>query len=211
MSFSTLFSCGESWIIQKLFMAYEPHNFDRLIGMAGFSEKLLRDHFTLYQGYVKNTNALIELLDTKEPGTPEYAELQRRLGWEWNGMRLHELYFGNMTKEKTELLGGPLKQRLESVYGSIENWHKNFIGVGGMRGIGWVVLYLDQSTNELFNAWINEHDVGHLAGAVPLVVMDVFEHAYIADYGINRKEYIAAFMKQLDWGAVEQRFHAEKK
>ncbi len=187
-------------------MPYEAKNFEGLIGMDGFSEKLLRDHFTLYQGYVKNTNTLVELLDKKELGTPEYAELQRRLGWEWNGMRLHELYFGNMTKEKKTLSDGPLKQRMESIYGTIENWQKNFIGVGGMRGIGWVVLYLDHQTNELFNVWVNEHDVGHFAGATPLVVMDVFEHAYIADYGIKRKDYIEKFMANLDWNVIETRY-----
>ncbi len=187
-------------------MAYEPKNFESLIGMQGFSEKLLRDHFTLYQGYVKNTNTLVELLDTKELGTPEYAELQRRLGWEWNGMRLHELYFGNVTKEKSALSDGPLKQRLEIIYGDVKNWEKNFTGVGGIRGIGWVILYYDRETKELFNVWVNEHDVGHLAGAVPLLVMDVFEHAYMTDYGIKRADYLNAFVRVIDWEAVNNRF-----
>ena len=83
-------------------MAYEPKNFDHLLGTQGFSDTLLKNHFTLYQGYVTNTNKLIELLDTKEKGTPEYSELKRRLGWEWNGMRLHELYFENLMKGGSE-------------------------------------------------------------------------------------------------------------
>ena len=73
-----------------------------------------------------------------------------------------------------------------------------------MRGIGWVVLYFDE-TGLLNISWINEHDVGHLAGAKPLLVMDVFEHAYITDYGIKRADYIEAFWKAIDWDVVEKR------
>lgn len=186
---------------------YEAKNFDHLIGMEGFSEILLKNHFTLYQGYVKNVNGLITLLDTKEVGTPEYAELQRRLGWEWNGMRLHELYFGNMTKGGQMLADGELKTRMEKIYKDLENWKKNFAGVGMMRGIGWVILYWDPEAQELFTTWINEHDVGHLAGCVPLLVMDVFEHAYMTDYGIKRADYIESFFKAIDWNVVQERFN----
>ncbi|MDP3957891.1 MAG: superoxide dismutase, partial [bacterium] len=77
-------------------MKYEAKNFDHLLGTPGFSDALLKNHFTLYQGYVTNTGKLMELLKGKEPGTPEYNELKRRFGWDWTGMRLHELYFGNM-------------------------------------------------------------------------------------------------------------------
>jgi Fe-Mn family superoxide dismutase len=81
-------------------LAYEARNYEHLIGMPGFSEQLLRNHFTLYQGYVTNTNKLLELTGqmAKEgkPGTPEYSELKRRMGFEWDGMRLHEYYFDNL-------------------------------------------------------------------------------------------------------------------
>ena len=77
-------------------MHYEPQDFKHLLGMPGMSDALLTNHFTLYEGYVKNVNAIGERAQTIEPGTPESAELRRRFGWEWNGMRLHELYFGNM-------------------------------------------------------------------------------------------------------------------
>ena len=188
-------------------MAYEAKNFDHLLGTQGFSDKLLQNHFKLYQGYVTNTNKLIELLDKMQPGTPEYSELQRRFGWEFNGMKLHEFYFGNMIKGGKALnKNSSLAQELIRVYGSLENWEKNFKGVGTMRGIGWAVLVYDQKQKEFFNVWINEHDVGHLAGAVPLLVMDVFEHAFMLDYGLNRAEYIEAFFKVIDWKAVEGRY-----
>ncbi|OGH66289.1 MAG: superoxide dismutase [Candidatus Magasanikbacteria bacterium RIFCSPHIGHO2_02_FULL_41_13] len=186
-------------------MMYQAKEFNHLLGLPGFSDTLLTNHFTLYQGYVKNTNGLLEMLDTKEPGTVEYSELQRRFGWEWNGMRLHELYFGNMTKETIEMKEGAFKQKIDKIYGNVENWKKNFVGVGTMRGIGWVVLAYDKEADELFNAWINEHDVGHLAGAVPLLVMDVFEHAFMIDYGLKRADYITAFWNAIDWAVVESR------
>lgn len=185
---------------------YEAKNFERLLGTEGFSDVLLRNHFTLYEGYVSNTNKLVDLLSTKETGTPEYSELQRRLGWEWNGMKMHELYFGNMTKEKSTLDKGMFKEKIDEIYGSFENWKKNFISVGSMRGIGWAVLARDTETGRLFNVWINEHDGGHLVGATPLLVMDVFEHAFMIDYGLKRADYISAFWNAIDWGVVSARF-----
>jgi len=186
-------------------VAFEAKNFDNLLGLAGFSDALLKNHFTLYQGYVANANKLLGLLDTKEPGTLEYSELQRRFGWEWNGMRLHELYFGNLAKVQSQPKGGKVMEEIERIYGGFENWKKNFVAVGSMRGIGWTVLYYDRVSKELFNAWINEHDVGHFAGCVPLLVMDVFEHAFMLDYGLKKADYIEAFLKAVDWNAVEKR------
>ncbi|MBP9728355.1 MAG: Fe-Mn family superoxide dismutase [Candidatus Moranbacteria bacterium] len=184
---------------------YTAKDFTHLLGLPGFSDVMLTNHFALYEGYVKNSNLLIDLLETKEPGTPEFSELQRRLGWEWNGMRLHELYFENMTQSPTELTSGALKEKIEKVYGSFENWKKRFTSIAAMRGIGWVILYQDTVSGELFTTWINEHDGGHLSGCVPLLIMDVFEHAYITDYGIKRADYIASFMKVIDWSVVEKR------
>lgn len=187
---------------------YTTQDFTRLIGTEGFSESLLRDHFTLYEGYVKQTNALIEKMKGLEAGTPEYAELHRRFGWEWNGMRLHELYFGNMAKG-----GGkhdpesPLCARLKAKWGTCEAWLADFKALGSMRGIGWAILAKDNGSGDLFNVWVNEHDVGHLVGATPILVMDVFEHSYIRDYGIKRADYITAFLKAVDWTVVEGRYN----
>jgi len=190
-------------------MAYSAKDFGNLIGMAGFSETLLKNHFTLYQGYVTNTNKLIDILATllKEGkvGTPEYAELKRRFGFEFNGMRLHEYYFGNLGGNGILDKSGKLGTKLAKDFGSYEDWEKDFKGTGTMRGIGWVILYQDNVTGQLFNQWINEHETGHLAGCVPLLVMDVFEHAFITDYGLKRADYIAAFFQNLNWNEVENR------
>src|SRR3972149_6988747 len=119
-------------------MAYTARDFASLIGMKGFSETLLRNHFTLYQGYVTNTNKLSDLLTqmVKEgkTGTPEYAELKRRFGWEWNGMRLHEYYFENLGgKDENRSFwlmdrSGKLPQRLAEGFGSVEDWGKDLRG-----------------------------------------------------------------------------------
>ncbi len=194
-------------------MAYEAKNFDHLLGTEGFSDTLLNNHFTLYKGYVANTNKVLELLDglLKEgkTGSPEYAEMSRRFGWEFNGMRLHEHYFGNMKKggAAPDPASG-LAAAIEAEFGSFENWEKDFRGTGALRGIGWTILYYDAQGERLFNVWVNEHDVGHPAGAVPLLVMDVFEHAFISDYGLKRADYIQSFFKAIDWKAVEARFKA---
>lgn len=185
---------------------YETKDFSHLLGIPGMSDALLNNHFTLYQGYVKNTNALLEKWKTVEAGSAEFAELHRRFGWEWNGMRLHELYFGNMTKGGTALGEQGLRQKMDETWGSVENWQKEFVALGAMRGIGWVILAHDKATGKLFNVWINEHDTGHLAGAEPLLVMDVFEHAFMLDYGLKRADYINAFMSSIDWRAAEERF-----
>lgn len=191
-------------------MPYTAKKFDHLLGLAGFSDALLNNHFTLYEGYVKNTNALADKLKDLsakgEVASPEFAEFKRRFGWEWNGMRMHELYFGNMTKDASTLSEGILKGKIEKLYGSVEEWQKNFVATGSMRGIGWVVLAYDQESDKLYNVWVNEHDTGHLVGTTPLLVMDVFEHAFVLDYGLKRAEYIEAFQKAIDWSVVEKRF-----
>lgn len=188
-------------------MTYTAQNFDKLFGLTGFSDQLLQNHFKLYQGYVTNTNKLIELLAKVEAGTPEFAELKRRFGWEFNGMRLHELYFSNMNKEKTELnKNSPLFKQMIKDFTSGENCEKAFTSTGAMRGIGWVVMCYDPVVKKLFHIWVNEHDVGYLAGTVPILIMDVFEHAFMIDYGLNRAEYIKAFINAIDWKVVEERF-----
>ncbi len=191
-------------------MAYAAKKFEHLLGLSGFSDTLLTNHFTLYEGYVKNTNLLVTklkaLTESGETASPEFVELKRRFGWEWNGMRMHELYFGNMTKETTTLTHTFLKEKLSEIYGDYENWEKNFLATGAMRGIGWVVLAHDSESDKLYNVWVNEHDMGNLVGTTPLLVMDVFEHAFMIDYGLKRADYLSAFMKVIDWTAVEKRF-----
>ncbi len=190
-------------------MPYVAKDFGMLVGMDGFSETLLKNHFTLYQGYVANTNKLSDLLGRmlaeEKTATPEYAELKRRFGWEWNGMRLHEFYFENLGGKGALAPASKLGKAIVAEFGGVEKWEADFRAAGTMRGIGWVVLYHDRLGGRLFNQWINEHDMGNPAGAVPLLVMDVFEHAFMVDYGLKRADYIAAFFRNVNWKAAETR------
>jgi len=190
-------------------MPYTGKDYNALVGMEGFSETLIKNHFTLYQGYVTNTNKVSEILGQMlkdgKTGTPEYAELKRRFGWEFNGMRLHEYYFENLGGKTPLAKDSALAKQIQTEFGSYEDWEKDYRATGAMRGIGWAVLYQDASHGRLYNVWINEHDVSHPAGCNPLLIMDVFEHAFMIDYGLKRADYIAAFFKNINWQAVEAR------
>jgi len=189
---------------------FAARDFSGLLGMQGFSDSLLQNHFELYQGYVKNANLMLGELErlSKENRleSPPAAEIRRRFGWEYDSIRLHEYYFENLTKTpKPPDEGSRLFARLKEDFGTFENWKKDFEAVGGMRGIGWVILYQDPLRNRLMNAWINEHDAGHFVGCTPIVILDVFEHAYMLDYGIKKAGYLEAFFRNLSWDVVTAR------
>jgi superoxide dismutase, Fe-Mn family len=189
---------------------YQAKNYDHLLGINGLSEGLMKNHFTLYQGYVTNTNKIIEqlmeLMKQDKMAAPEFAELKRRMPWEFNGMRLHEYFFGAMVKDYKELdKEAELYQKIVTDFGSYDNWQKDFKATAMMRGIGWVILYYDQEIDRLINVWVNEHDVGHLAGAKLLLNLYVFEHAFMLDR-LKRPDYVETFFKLIDWEAVDKRF-----
>jgi Fe-Mn family superoxide dismutase len=190
-------------------MAYTAKDYSKLIGMEGLSETLLKNHFTLYQGYVTNTNKALDTLDAMlkegKTATAEFAELKRRLGWEFNGMRLHEYYFENLGGKGGINKDGKLAKKMADDFGSYEAWQMDFKATGAMRGIGWVALYQDNSNGKLINFWINEHDVAHPAGCNLILIMDVFEHAFMIDFGLKRADYIEVFFKNIDWSAAESR------
>jgi superoxide dismutase, Fe-Mn family len=190
---------------------YAPKKWD-LAGLQGISDRTLEMHFGLYEGYVKNTNLLNEQLgDIRSSGkaagsNPGYAELVRRLGFEYNGMRLHELYFDNMTKSSAGIRSGKLADALGEAYGGFDAWKSDFAAVGAMRGVGWAIAYCDTTNGQITNHWIGDHEIGHPAGFLPIVVMDVWEHAFLYDYKpAERGKYIEAFMANVDWSACESR------
>ncbi len=190
---------------------YQIQNFDHLLGLNGFSDNALKIHFSLYQGYVNNTNKLIEIINelttANKINIPEYAELKRRFGWEFNGMRLHEYFFETMTKNKNKLEeNSTLYKKITTDFGSFDNWLTDFKNTASARGIGWVILYFDQKANRLFNVWVNEHDTGHLADAKLILNLDVFEHAFMLDFGTKRIDYIEAFLQVIDWQVCLKRF-----
>jgi Fe-Mn family superoxide dismutase len=182
----------------------KPHS------LSGISEEQIAQHWTLYEGYVKNVNVLNERLSAlaqKKDFGPEFAELKRRVGFEYDGMILHEHYFG-ILRSGQRTLGDDAEftKLLKKSFGGYDNWLAEFAAVGKMRGVGWAILYFDPSTGALTNHWISLHENGHPAGFVPLLVMDVWEHAYMVDAGVaGRPAYVEAFLNNVDWPQIEQR------
>lgn len=190
---------------------YEVRNFDHLLGkISGLDDSLLKMHFKLYEGYVNNTNVILEKLNmltmAGQNRTPEFAGLKRMLGWEFDGMLLHEYYFDNLGGKESLDPKSPLYQKIEQDFGSYDKWKQDFISTGLIRGIGWVVSYIDPKNGRLLNEWINEHDLGHLAGGTPILIMDVFEHAYITQFGLDRNKYIEIFFTNINWPKVSERY-----
>jgi len=192
---------------------YQANDYSRILGMPGFKDELLKMHFQLYKGYVTNTNLLIKALRDYSMKTPldtySYGALKRRFGWEFDGMRLHEYYFENLGGKTPLSKDSTLFAALTDQFGSLDKWKSDFVATAMMRGIGWVILYRDPQTGRLMNVWIAEHDLGHLAGGDLILVLDVWEHAYLTQFGLDRATYIETFFKNIDWSTVQQRFQPQ--
>jgi len=187
----------------------------KLSGLNGISDKTIEMHIKLYEGYVTQTNLLTEKIsefikdgNIDQEEMPAYSELTRRLGFEYNGMVLHEYYFENMKRGGA---GDPERnssflKAAEQSFGSYAVWKTDFVGVGKMRGVGWAICNQNPANDRLSNHWISEHQIGNVAGFNPVLVMDVWEHAYLLDYKpAERPKYIEAFFSNIDWSSVEER------
>jgi Fe-Mn family superoxide dismutase len=193
---------------------YRPRSFD-LGGLHGISDRTLEMHFELYEGYVENTNTLNERIDAivrdgglDQRDVPVYSELTRRLGFEYNGMVLHEHYFGNLKRGGggEPERGSEFRRLVETCFGSFDVWKRDFVGIGAMRGVGWAICFQDPIRKRVSNHWVTLHEDGNVAGFQPLLVMDVWEHAFLLDYKPSeRAQYIDAFFANIDWKAAEQR------
>jgi superoxide dismutase, Fe-Mn family len=195
--------------------SYKARQFN-LSGLKGISDQTLEMHFKLYEGYVKETNKLTERItefiqdgNVDQEEMPAYSELTRRLGFEYNGMVLHEYYFDNLLSGGGT--GDPAQnsqfaKAAEVSFGSYTIWKADFVGIGKMRGVGWAICYQNPTNGRLSNHWITLHETGNVAGFVPILVMDVWEHAFLLDYKpAERPKYIEAFFSNIAWGTVEDR------
>ena len=195
--------------------SYQPRQFN-LSGLKGISDQTLEMHFKLYEGYVKETNNLTDRIaefikdgNVDQDEMPAYSELSRRLGFEYNGMVLHEYYFDNL--QSGGGTGDPSKtsqlvKSAEATFGSYDIWKADFVGIGKMRGVGWAICYQNPANGRISNHWITLHETGNVAGFNPILVMDVWEHAFLLDYKpAERPKYIEAFFSNINWNAVEDR------
>jgi Fe-Mn family superoxide dismutase len=187
-------------------MTYETKQFENLKGLVGVSENTINHHLTLYAGYVANTNKLIGLVETLSKGTPEYNEIKRRLAWERNGLRLHELFFENLRVGENNFdTNSEVGKLIVESFGTYEKWAEDFKATATVRGIGWAVLVYDELDKKVRNIWVGEHDLGMIVDTKVLLVLDVWEHAYYLDYGPKRADYVTALVSQLDWNLANNR------
>lgn len=201
---------------------YEIKNFTHLvkdeagndIKIGEISTKAFAMHLKLYEGYVNNTNMILEKLQntsfnkegssTITVGTPEWNELNRRFGWEWNGMRNHELFFEALTPLSN---GEGHGERVLTIQRGIDflTWKKDFEAMCKIRGIGWAMLVQDKKTKQLMNVWVNEHDAGMLSDVNIILNFDMFEHAFISDFGTDRQKYLDSLWAHVNWEVVGSR------
>lgn len=180
--------------------------------LKGISAKTIEDHLKLYAGYVKNTNLILEKIDElaqdSEKNAYALAEVQRRFGFEYDGMRNHEIYFETLSNgAKNISKDGELYKSIEYVWGSFDAWLARFKAIAMSRGIGWAILYLDKKEKFLMNAYVEDHQMGQLTGCTPILCLDMWEHAYIADYAPGgKKDYVGDFFANLNWEVVERNF-----
>ena len=188
---------------------FKLKNFDHLRGLKGITDEQVEVHQKLYAGYVLNTNKLREtiadMVKSGKAGTSEYSELVRRLGWEYNGMRLHELYFENLTSNGKVCSGG-FKSAVEDAFDGFDNFKTHFLKVASMRGVGWTILYQDPESKNLSVHWISSHEEGHPAGFKPILVCDVWEHAWtVYKKPTERPAYLEDFWSNCDFATAEKR------
>ena len=195
-------------------MTYQEQKFD-LPDLKGLSAKQVEVHLGLYGGYVKHVNSVRETIaelesTDKEKHAYTIAELRRRFSFEFNGMRMHEYYFESMEKGvEAPDQNAPLAKALGKKYGDWDGFIEHFKAVGMSRGIGWTVLYADPKGQTVHVSWVTDHELGTLAGLPILLPMDMWEHAFMVDYlPSEKKQYIDAFLSNVNWKKVEERFAA---
>ena len=190
-------------------MHYEAKTF-AIPELTGISQETIDLHLGLYQGYVKHVNLINDKIKAfgADPENNSYAiaEMQLRLGFEFGGMRNHEYYFTQFEGGPEALKDGKLKEMIEKQWGSFENWHKEFVNIAMTRGVGWAMLYIDRSTDQLVHTWVDEQHLGQLADLDIVLALDMWEHSFMRDYLPNaKKDYVTAFFNNLNWDVVAKR------
>ncbi len=181
-------------------------------GLAGISQDQIDQHWALYEGYVKNFNELTEQLAQGDLDPRATSELRRRAGFEFDGMALHELYFGNLSAGQTLADSSALAEELAATWGNLDRWREDLAQTAMMRGVGWAILYHDATADRLFNWWVSDHELNQPAGLNPILALDVWEHAYMVDHGAGgRADYVEAFLRNVHWELVIERFDRSRR
>jgi Fe-Mn family superoxide dismutase len=180
--------------------------------LKGLSKKQIDVHLALYEGYVKHTNLILDKIESLRKEDPEgnaylMAELRRRFGFEFDGMRMHEYYFEQFEGGMMSAKEGAFMDAITARYGSWDGFIAHVKEVCGTRGIGWTIVYYDPTAKTMHTAWVNDHEIGQLAGLPVILAIDMWEHAYMVDYvPADKKSYVEAFLENVNWEFVEKRF-----
>jgi Fe-Mn family superoxide dismutase len=190
-------------------MHYTPLTFE-VPELDGIGRETIKEHIGLYNGYVKHANLIREKIDaySHDPENNQYAigEMQRRLGFEFGGMRNHEYYFTQFEGGAKQLGDSRLKDLIERQWGSFDNWLSTYKRISMTRGIGWAMLYHDPHTNQLVQTWVDEQHLGQLADLDMVLALDMWEHSYMMDYPPSqKKDYVEAFFRNINWEVVAGR------
>lgn len=188
---------------------YVPRDFSAFPVNGALSYSSSANHLRLYQAGVKATNDMLqrfkELEAEGKASSPDYSELKRRFAYEFNGMRLHELFFGQFGAAPLAA-DSDLRAALAAQFGSFDAWQAAFTALEQTRGAGWAALAYDRQGKKFLNVWIDGHSGGVPVGADLLLVVDMFEHAYMPDFQLDKARYAQAVWGALNWAAVEKRF-----
>ena len=189
---------------------YEAKTFD-IPELIGISKQTIEEHIGLYNGYVKHTNLIHEKLAAMHAADAEgnayaIAEMQRRLGFEFDGMKNHEAYFAQFEGGAKALPAGTLADLIDAQFGSLEAYVARVKAIATTRGVGWSMTYIDRTNNKLVCTWVDEQQLGQLADVDIVLGLDMWEHSYMLDYPPSKKkEYVDAFFANLNWEVVAKR------
>ena len=188
---------------------YKPINYSYLLGkVKGLDDNLMKTHFKLYDGLVGATNGALKYIRSQNVSDMvKYSAIQKEFSLFFNGMRLHELYFGVMCGEDMDKMDPNLAKDINNYFGSFNKWKNNFIKTGMIPGVGFSVLCRDKTNGLLFNTWINEFNIGEIIGTDPLLVMDMWEHAYISEFGLDLEKYCNTFLNNVNWSVVSNMYN----
>ena len=189
-------------------VAYKHINYSHLLGkVKGIDDNLMKIHFKLYEGLVGATNGALKYIHSENVSDMvTYSAIQKEFSLFFNGMRLHELYFGVMSGENMDNMDPNLAKDINKYFGSFNKWKANFIKTGMIPGVGFSVLCRDKTTGLLFNTWINEFNIGEIIGTDLLLVMDMWEHAYISEFGLDLDKYCNTFLNNVNWSVVSKMY-----
>ena len=185
--------------------------------LKGISAKTIEEHLKLYSGYVKHSNLIlekiVELKADAEKNAYALGEVQRRFGFEYNGMRNHEVYFDSLSGGPKDLTkDGELAKCFDYLWGSYDGWLAEFKAIALTRGVGWAMLYLDRKEHRLLHTWVDEQHLGQLQDCTLILALDMWEHSFVADYQPSgKKQYVEDFFVNLNWGVIEKNFEEAMK